>query len=209
MKSLIVLALLSISLLVILSWSSPHVVIAGFHQDGLEDLTPANGISHPELQSTRLHDTATVRSNPIEFTGSDFGYNINVALTANGNALRDIRIMPGQSWSFNATVGNPNSISFVNVAGIPGGGWCNLAARYAQAVRTLGIPDNDIHFLHHNQDLGGGPENDVLIWNIGGTPGFAGGRQDLVIDNNTGQTIRLWVEQIDNIRIQVLGALEH
>ena len=42
---------------------------------------------------------------------------------------------------------------------------------------------------HGVGDLGGGPENSVAIWNIGGQAGSVGGAQDLEITNTTGRIV--------------------
>lgn len=118
-------------------------------------------------------------STPIDL-GGDCGANVLLALNANGGALQHVRVAPGATFSFNATLGDPDAAGYRNCARVPGGNWCNLAARYSQVARALGLAPQ---FLHHGVDLGAGLENDVLIWNIGGVAGFEGGRQDLLITN--------------------------
>lgn len=126
--------------------------------------------------------------------GGDCDMNIRLALDASGGALRDVTIAPGATWSFNATIGDPTGLPIRPCAGVPGGGWCNLAARYAQVGRALGLTPS---FLHHGVDLGAGPENDVLIWSTDGQPGSSGGRQDLELTNPTPRPVRLWVRETD------------
>jgi hypothetical protein len=135
------------------------------------------------------------RSVPISVDRSTaFGWNVAQALDANGRALRDVVIQPGQTWSFNASVGNP-TMDLESVAGVPGGGWCDLASRYVQAARPL-LPTDAFTFINH-VDNTGWPLADVayadsvVIWNIGGVAGFEGGRQDLLITNTLNQPIRL------------------
>jgi hypothetical protein len=135
-----------------------------------------------------------VASNPISLDG-DCGWNVQVALDASGGALRNVVLQPGETFSFNARMGDPENISYRYCAGVPGGNWCNAAARYSQVARGLGLTPQ---FLHHNQDLGAGIENDVLIWNISGEPGFGGGRQDLMITNDTGRVVHFQAQQAGN-----------
>ena len=126
-------------------------------------------------------------SNPITVGADACGWNVQVALDARAGALRNIQVAPGQTFSFNATMGDPADIPYQTCAGVPGGNWCNLAARYAQAARAIGLVPR---FQDHGVgDLGGGPENSVAIWNVGGLPGTADGRQDLEITNTTGRIV--------------------
>jgi hypothetical protein len=126
-------------------------------------------------------------SSPIGLDG-DCGENVVLAMQANGGALEHVTIAPGETFSFNATLGDPEAAGYRMCAGVPGGNWCNLAARYAQVGRALGM---QLEFLHHGVDLGAGIENDVLIWNIAGQAGFADGRQDLLMTNTTNRSVTL------------------
>jgi len=129
-------------------------------------------------------------SNPIAIAGDDCGWNVQVALDASGGSLRDVRVPPGSFFSFNGTMGDPAAIPYRTCAGVPGGNWCNLAARYAQVTRALGlVPEFQDHGIG---DLGGGPENSVSIWNVGGQ---AGEGQDLIVRNTTDHTLRYRAEQ--------------
>jgi hypothetical protein len=82
--------------------------------------------------------TGGIVSNPIAIAADDCGWNVAAALEANGGALQSVRLAPGDTFSFNATMGDPASIDYRTCAGVPGGNWCNLAARYAQVARALG-----------------------------------------------------------------------
>lgn len=148
--------------------------------------------------------TEQVMSNPITVDDSSFGINVRAALTANDNALQNVTIQPGETWSFNASVGNPALLSLATIVH-PGDGWCNLAARYAQVSRALGLTPQFED--HHAGDLGGGPENSVAIWNIGGEPGFEGGRQDLMITNTTNRIVRFQAQEMDSGVIIVASAI--
>lgn len=125
-------------------------------------------------------------SRPLSLAG-DVGFNVRAALDASGGALRRVTIAPGATWSFNAAVGDPSYVSIRTVGGVPGGGWCDLASRYVQAVRGL-LPDEAIQFRNHVESTGIGlldvdDADAVAIWNIGGEPGNGGGRGDLMITN--------------------------
>lgn len=130
-------------------------------------------------------------SNPITVGDDPCGWNVQVALDAMGGALRNVQIAPGETFSFNATMGSPAFIDYRTCAGVPGGNWCNLAARYAQVSRALGlVPQFQDHGVG---DLGGGPENSVAIWNEGGQ---AGAGQDLLITNTLNRPVLF--QAIDN-----------
>jgi hypothetical protein len=142
-------------------------------------------------------ETAPVQayaSNPISIDHSAFGVNVRAALIANGNALQNVTIQPGETWSFNASVGNPDQLSLATIVH-PGDGWCNLAARYAQVARPLGLTPQFED--HHAGDLGGGPENSVAIWNINGQPGSDGEKQDLEITNTLQRSVHFQAQQTD------------
>jgi hypothetical protein len=136
------------------------------------------------------------RSVPLSLDG-DVGFNVLAALSASGGALRDVTIPPGETWSFNAAVGNPAGVEIRTVGGVPGGGWCDLASRYVQALRGV-LPDSAIEFPNHIEVAGVGlsdvaPSDAVSIWNIDGQPGNFGGRQDLLITNTFDRPLRLRV----------------
>jgi hypothetical protein len=132
-------------------------------------------------------------NSPIAVDGSDFGHNIRVALEANGGALKDVTIAPGETWSFNAAMGDPELIDYVNVSGVDGGGWCDLAARFIQAARPI-VGAGGLVYQHHGIQLNGVSWQDsVAIWNNDGTPGFEDGAQDLLITNTTSGVLRFLV----------------
>jgi hypothetical protein len=144
---------------------------------------------------------ADIASNPIAIGGDDCGTNVQVALEASGGALQDVQIRPGETFSFNATMGDPGRIPYRTCAGVPGGNWCNLAARYAQVSRALGLMPQ---FQDHGVgDLGGGPENSVAIWNEGGR---AGG-QDLQITNTLTRPVRFQAI-IEGGSVMIMGGVE-
>jgi hypothetical protein len=60
-----------------------------------------------------------------------------------------------------------------------------------------------LQFQDHNVgDLGGGPENSVAIWNVGGQRGG----QDLLITNTTNQTVQFLVQN-DGSSITIVGGV--
>jgi hypothetical protein len=145
-----------------------------------------------------------VASTPIDL-GGDCGWNVAAALSANGGALQQVTLAPGETFSFNATMGDPDAAGYRSCAGVPGGNWCNLAARYSQVARALGLAPQ---FLHHGVNLGAGIENDVLIWNIGGVPGFEGGRQDLIITNTLDRAVTFQAN-VDGGSVTITGTYEN
>lgn len=137
------------------------------------------------------------QSTPLSLT-NNIGFNAYQAINANGGSLRVVEIYPGHEWSFNASVGDPRNINYLKtVWGVYGGGWCDLASRYVQAVRPL-LPDPDIRFINHNISAGFGLVDidyydAVSIWNTGGLHGNIGEAKDLVLWNGSNYGIRLWV----------------
>lgn len=158
--------------------AAPPAIVATARPVAAAPLGPAAPVPVP---------VAAAESNPIAVGGDACGWNVQVALDARGGALRSVTLAPGETFSFNATMGDPGAIPYQTCAGVPGGNWCNLAARYAQAARAIGLTPR---FHDHGVgDLGGGPENSVAIWNVGGLPGSGDGRQDLEITNTTGRNV--------------------
>jgi hypothetical protein len=138
-------------------------------------------------------DTSSV---PLSLAG-DVGFNVLSALGARGGALRDVTIQPGETWSFNAAVGSPAYVEVRTVGGVPGGGWCDLASRYVQAVRPL-LPREAVQFVNHVTTAGiriadVADDDAVSIWNIDGQAGSFGQSQDLEITNTLDAPLRLQV----------------
>lgn len=141
-------------------------------------------------------------SSPLAL-GGDVGINVRAALDARNGALRNVTVRPGETWSFNETVGHPDKVTIVDVNGVPGGGWCDLSSRYVEAARSV-LPDSALQFQRHVPPLRNvRPEDSVSIWNIDGTRGSAGGRMDLLIHNASATTIRfIVVEERQAIKVQ-------
>lgn len=150
---------------------------------------------------TNIPADGVVASSPIGMGSDPCGYNVAVALNANGGALQNITINPGETWSFNAAMGDPSLIPYIYCAGVPGGNWCNLAARYAQVARAFNA---NLDFIDHGQDLGAGRENSITIWNNGGQPGFDNGSQDLMITNILQKPLHLKT-QIEGESVTIIG----
>jgi hypothetical protein len=139
--------------------------------------------------------------------GGDVGFNVRAALDASGGALRRVLIRPGETWSFNAAVGDPAQVEVRTIGGIPGGGWCDLASRYVQAVRSL-LPESAVRFRNHMASTGIGlldvaDADTVAIWNIDGQPGTDGSRGDLQITNMLPSPLRLEVLDLPGEQIVV------
>ena len=121
--------------------------------------------------------------------GSGIWHNVVTVLNANGGALRSVELSPGERWSFNQTVGNPDLLDYVYVGNVYGGGVCDLASRYVVALRPL-LSAGAFNFTRHRdatgEDLVGVSPNDaVSIWSVNGGPD----ERDLVITNTSGRTI--------------------
>ncbi|MGQ9548235.1 MAG: hypothetical protein ACUVSY_04300 [Roseiflexus sp.] len=178
---------------------TPHSVIFGRpsqHNNMLSLLRSAAGITTAFAQSSPPQFILVGESAPLSLTG-DAGYNVQTALNAGHGALRSVTIRPGETWSFNASIGHPSLVNVRVVAGVPGGGWCDLASRYVQALRPV-LPHEAFAFPSHVHTAGTGllnvaDEDAVAIWNIDGQPGSFGGRQDLQITNTTNSILRLEV----------------
>lgn len=136
----------------------------------------------------------TFRSNPIGVANDPAGdpCGTNVATALEDGTLRNVRIAPGETWSYNMSWGGHDRL-YYNCAGVYGGNLCNLAARYAQTARALGL--TPIFQDHGVGDLGGGPENSVAIWNLNDGPGNHGVALDLLLTNPTSRLV--WLRAVD------------
>ena len=142
--------------------------------------------AEPAPQAITGMARAGTTSVPLSLAG-DVGFNVLSALGAQGGALRSVEIRPGETWSFNATVGSPAYVEIRTVGGVAGGGWCDLASRYVQAVRPL-LPPEAVRFVNHVTTSGiriadVADDDAVSIWNVNGQAGSAGQSQDLEITN--------------------------
>lgn len=152
------------------------------------------GVPQPQQEIPTEQPTAQVvvlaSSSFLPIDNGPCGHNAMVALGARNGALQRVEIAPGIEWSFNETVGDPEVLDYVTCSGVPGGYWCDLAARYLQVGRALGLAPT---FQHHGIQLAGVEwENSIAIWSNGSRGG-----QDLLLKNDTGRTVYIWVEAAD------------
>ena len=153
---------------------------------------------------------ANTSSVPLSIAG-DVGFNVLSALGARDGALRSVTIRPGETWSFNATIGSPAHVDVRTIDGVPGGGWCDLASRYVQAVRPL-LPREAVQFVNHVTTAGiqiadVADDDAVSIWNIDGQAGSAGQSQDLQITNTLNAPLKLQVVEQPDQQIVVQAAV--
>jgi hypothetical protein len=169
---------------------------------------PANTANRPEaITGTARPSTNSV---PLSLAG-DVGFNVLSALGASGGALRSVTISPGATWSFNATVGNPAQVVVRSIANVPGGGWCDLASRYVQAVRPL-LPHDAVQFVNHVTTTGirladVSDDDAVSIWNVDGQAGSVGQSQDLQITNTLAAPLHLRVVEQPGQQIVVQASV--
>lgn len=191
-------------------WRNTNKVIT--NENGMLDKIPqlVNGAQKPFGEAQAV--SAPITEDP----NNDFGFNVKQALDASGGNLRNVVIKDGERWSFNATIGPP-VFPIRDVAGVPGGGWCDLACRYVQVFKGLGLrithgtdmDANDIVFLQH----GGIALNNCTvdespyIWSAGNM-GFEDEMQDLIVNNRTGKTIRIAVVDNSDGTATIVGKLE-
>jgi hypothetical protein len=164
----------------------------------------------PAIAGIALVAQAETRSVPLSIAG-DVGFNVLSALGASGGALRSVTIQPGETWSFNATIGSPAYVDVRTIGGVPGGGWCDLASRYVQAVRPL-LPREAVQFVNHVTTAGiriadVADDDAVSIWNIDGQAGSVGQSQDLEITNTLNTPLYLQVVNLPDQQIVVQAAL--
>jgi hypothetical protein len=126
-------------------------------------------------------------SSPLP-SGTAIEHNIQQILPV----LEEFTIYPGETWSFNEAVGHPDKYQLETVYGIYGGGWCDLASRYAEVARKHGLL---LEFkLHSTPLLGVERQDNVSIWNEDGS---GTQEQDLRITNNKSYPISFRVSLED------------
>lgn len=126
-----------------------------------------------------LPRTHIIEATPIP-KGSGIDPNIDVVLPV----LSQFTIQPGEEWSFNEAVGNPDQYQLVTVYGVYGGGWCDLASRYAELARRLGLERTFV--VHSTPLLRVERQDNVSIWN---ETGKRGQTQDLLLRNTSDTAI--------------------
>lgn len=191
------------------SWRSTNRIIANDGGTVLQAVQD-NGTKIP------FGDAQSVSAPITADRGNDFGYNVAQALDNSNGALRNVTIKNGEQWSFNEAMGVPSD-DLKWVSGVWGGGWCDLACRYVQALKGLGLhithgtqlDADDIVFLQH----GGIHLNNCTvdespyIWSAG-YKGFDNAMQDLIVNNRTGKTIRLIAVDNGDGTVSIAGKLE-
>lgn len=201
-------------------WRNTNAVIANKGGNVITDIT---------TRATQKFDNAQAVSAPItEDKDNDFGFNVKAALDSNNGALRNIVIKDGEQWSFNGAMLRPNDkdgneLKLRWVSGTYGGGWCDLACRYVQVFKGLGLQIKHVP-LGYGEDL---PKDGQLIFiQHGGialnncsydespyiwsdySAGFHEGMQDMIINNNTGKTIKIGVIDNPDGTATIAGKLE-
>jgi hypothetical protein len=186
--------------------SGLHVASWGTNAATVETIYRAQVSSSPSQATTISPSQAMASSVPISVDRSTgFGWNVAEALDANGGALRDVVIQPGERWSFNATIGNPHRVAYVKYAGVLGGGVCDLAARYLTVGRQLGLTPA---FEHHGIQLNGVPwEDSIAIWSTDGSAGSDGVKQDLELTNTLDRPVRLRTV-VNGASVTIEGSME-
>jgi transcriptional regulator with XRE-family HTH domain len=125
---------------------------------------------------------------PLPPDGS-FRQNVLAALMANRSALQHVVVPPGDTWSFNRAVGDPDLLDLAPIGGVYGGGWCDLASSYVLALRPL-LPQDALVFTRHVDATGYGlvgiaDDDAVAIWNTNG----GSGEHDLLVHNTSDRMI--------------------
>lgn len=201
----------------IMKWAPPSENNTKAYIDGVEKMVRAWRNTNKAIIHTTAMDNVQSVSAPIsQDSTTDFGLNVKSALDARNGALRNITIENGEQWSFNETVGNPDDLQLAVIVNL-GDGWCDLACRYVQVFKGLGLQishgitmdSNDIVFLQH----GGISLNSCsydespYIWSAG-YKGFDNSMQDLIINNRTGKTIKIAVIDNEDKTATIVGKLE-
>ena len=149
-----------------------------------------------ELVREILSEQQVYRSNVLDATdGDDCTWNAQVGIQY--GSLSNIVIMPGDSWSYNNAVGVPRITPYRMCAGILAGYLCNLASRYAQVGRQLGLT---VQLYDHGFDLGAGRENSTAI--LMDDDGNTIDNQDLILYNPLNRPVRLSIVGEGMIYIQ-------
>jgi hypothetical protein len=191
-QALIALAVLGVLLLAsqALTAGGGDLALTRFYGSAAANITVSGAAATlgGEVAPLALGEGATAAFLPLPGEGP-FRLNVVSALEANNGALQRVVIPPGGAWSFNRAVGNPGVLTLATIAGVYGGGWCDLASRYVVALRPL-LPPEALEFVRHRDatgiSLAGVSDDDgVAIWNTNDR----GGEQDLIIRNPSNRTL--------------------
>ena len=214
-RARLLIAVFVASVLVLLgSQSASPTLISTWRMPGQTAASDAGHAADSALAAAPQAITGDARADttsvPLSVAG-DVGFNVLSALGARGGALRSVTIRPGETWSFNATVGSPAAVEVRTIGGVPGGGWCDLASRYVQAVRPL-LPREAVRFVNHVTTAGiriadVADDDAVSIWNVDGQAGSVGQSQDLEITNTLSAPLHLQVVEQGDQQIVVRAAV--
>jgi len=163
-------------------------------------IATANVIGKTKLsKSTLVPSDATIISIPLKLDGCLADTVPNALNPSKG--LQDIIIKPNEDWSFNEHWNVVDEEKHY-CAGVQYGGVCDMAARYNNAARLMGLTTL---FQQHPGLLAGiGAEDNVVIWSLGS---YTRGGQDLIIKNETNRIAYLKA-RIDNNTFTVTGWYE-
>ena len=149
----------------------------------------------PQASVVAQGEVKTAYSVPLVFDKYDSAARTNmaVALAANGNDLRHEQVIkPGERWAWGEQLGSIDELlpKLQASNGVLGGGWSDLAARYANAWEALGLPTE--YALSGRALIGLTAEQSPMLW-----LGEASGNADVVLVNNTDQTAYLTLSEED------------
>lgn len=198
-------------------WAPPNENETSVYADTVEEMVKSwrqinkKGIVITSNQSDIRIDTIISKVNPPNTTLESVPLALNGCLGTNvrdayalSATLQNVTIRPNSDWSFNENwkIGDLNT----HICGVVYGGICDMAARYVNIARKLGITvkiarhtDNKGNYIKlDNVDY----EDSVGIWSDGTRDGG-----DALIINNTSKTVRLKAIIEDNT-FKVIGWLE-
>lgn len=120
--------------------SAPGIVLeAHAGGDALSD-TGQVILPAPVAQQSQLPTRADAQDVQQGLLNGDVGKNVYAALNAHNGAIRHFTIQPGQTWDFGKSIAPVSALGYLpKIAGITGGGWCNLAAMYISVADQLGL----------------------------------------------------------------------
>ena len=163
---------------------------------------PVLGTATMPLDTTIPQDEADnlrwslIRRTPLAATIYSAAGGVNWEALRQAEAQGDIFVPTGFSWSFNETF--RDGPGYKEASGILAGGHCALATLFNAAVERAGLPTQ---FSRHRTSFPGyGPEKSVNIY---------WGRDDLVVQNTSGQDIYLrWRLVGNNATVEVVSAAD-
>ncbi len=163
---------------------------------------PVLGTATMPLDTTIPQDEADnlrwslIRRTPLAATIYSAAGGVNWEALRQAEAQGDIFVPAGFAWSFNETF--REGPGYKEASGILAGGHCALATLFNAAAERAGLPTQ---FKRHRTPFAGyGPEKSVNIY---------WGRDDLVVQNTSGQDIYLrWRLVGNNATVEVVSAAD-